>query len=197
MTMKRTWVLLGVASLTSLWLASGVAYAEDWQGKSDTKTSGNIQVEFITQADGSVVGDNNIAVQLKDTSTGQPIVRDSVTVQLLMDAGDTAMTHGGMGMSAQDPVAANLKAVQGTPGRYSGKVSFSNAGDWKARVAIDPRGIQAPLTFSVRVSSAGPNWLIIGGFLAIIAAAVGIVLAMKRKSTPAASLTPTLEAGEA
>ena len=196
--MRKKWIVLAVASLTSLWLASGIAYAEEGKGKSEVKSAGNIQVEFVTPADGSVVGDNSVAVQLKDTSTGQPVVRDSVRVQLVMDAGDTAMSHGGMGMSAQDPITLDLKAVKEVPGSFAGKVNFRNTGDWKARVAVDPRGIQAPLTFSVRVGSAGPNWLVIGGILAIIALVIGgIVVAMKRKTPSAASTTLTLEADEA
>lgn len=196
--MRKKWIVLAVASLTSLWLASGIAYAEEGKGKSEVMSAGNIQVEFVTPADGSVVGDNSVAVQLKDTSTGQPVVRDSVRVQLVMDAGDTAMSHGGMGMSAQDPITLDLKAVKEVPGSFAGKVNFRNTGDWKARVAVDPRGIQAPLTFSVRVGSAGPNWLVIGGILAIIALVIGgIVVAMKRKTPSAASTTLTLEADEA
>jgi len=195
---RKKWIVLAVASLTSLWLASGIAYAEEGKGKSEVMSAGNIQVEFVTPADGSVVGDNSVAVQLKDTSTGQPVVRDSVRVQLVMDAGDTAMSHGGMGMSAQDPITLDLKAVKEVPGSFAGKVNFRNTGDWKARVAVDPRGIQAPLTFSVRVGSAGPNWLVIGGILAIIALVIGgIVVAMKRKTPSAASTTLTLEADEA
>jgi len=195
---RKKWIVLAVASLTSLWLASGIAYAEEGKGKSEVKSAGNIQVEFVTPADGSVVGDNSVAVQLKDTSTGQPVVRDSVRVQLVMDAGDTAMSHGGMGMSAQDPITLDLKAVKEVPGSFAGKVNFRNTGDWKARVALDPQGIQAPLTFSVRVGSAGPNWLVIGGILAIIALVIGgIVIAMKRKTPSAASTTLTLEADEA
>lgn len=196
--MRKKWIVLAVASLTSLWLASGIAYAEEGKGKSEVMSAGNIQVEFVTPADGSVVGDNSVAVQLKDTSTGQPVVRDSVRVQLVMDAGDTAMSHGGMGMSAQDPITLDLKAVKEVPGSFAGKVNFRNTGDWKARVAVDPRGIQAPLTFSVRVGSAGPNWLVIGGILAVIALVIGgIVVAMKRKTPSAASTTLTLEADEA
>lgn len=186
----RRWTMLAVASLASLWLATGMAYAEEWKGKSETKKLGNLQVEFITQADGSRVGDNNFAVQLKDLSTGQPVLREPVRVELTMDENDKSMKHGDM--SKEKPVVAELNAVKDAPGRYSGKANLSSAGDWKAEVFVDPAGGRT-VTFKVRVDSPGPNWLVIGGFLALIAVAAGIVVAVKRKA-PSAAAVPAPEA---
>lgn len=197
--MKIRWtVLAAMASVAALWMATSVAFAEEWAGKSETKTAGNVQVELITQADGSRVGENNLAVQLKDVSTGQPIVRDSVKVQLVMDAGDKGMSHGGSGMSTQDPITVELKAVKETPGRFAGKVVFSNSGDWKARAVVDPRGLQTPVVFDVAVGNAGPNWTVIGSVLLVVAAAViAVVVTVRRKPSKAASSTLALEADEA
>ncbi len=192
----RKLTILVLGSLIALGLWGGVAYAQEWKGKSEVKTAGNVQVEFITPAEGLKVGDNNLAVQLKDLSAGQPVVRESVRVDLLMDEADSSMKHGDM--SKQEPVVVQLKAEKNAAGRYSGKANLSSAGNWKARVFVDPRGIQAPLTFNVQVDGGGPNWLVIGGLLAAIAVVViGIAVAVRRKSAPEEAATQVLEAGEA
>jgi hypothetical protein len=188
-------VVLATVSLALVWLTAGIAFAEEWKGKSESKRNSSYQVELITPAEGLRVGENNLAVQLKDIATGQAVVRDAVRVDLLMDESDTSMGHGDM--AQQDPVAVQLMAVKDSPGRYSGKAEFSDAGAWKARVFADDRGIQAPVTFDISIGAGGPNWLVIGGVLALVMFGIGAVVIAKRKSTAAAPATPSLEASEA
>ncbi len=187
--MKVKWTLMVVASLASLLLATGVAYADEFKGESQTKTTGTVQVEFITEAEGTIVGESHIAVQLKDTATGQPIVRDSVQVELTMDEGDSSMNHGSM--SNQKPVLANLKASAEAPGKYSGKVPFTDAGDWKATVLVDGNGARGPVSFGVHVVSSGPNWLVIGGFIGVLALVVVAAAMAKRKGSSARATIST------
>lgn len=187
----RTWVLLAAASLATLWLFGSTAYADEFKAKSETKTAGAVQVEFITQAEGTIVGESHIAVQLKESATGRPIVRDSVRVELTMDEEDKSMSH--VDMSKQVPVVADLKASHDVPGKYSGKVNFTDAGNWKARVFVDANGVQSPVTFGMRVEGNGPNWLVIGGFVVILALVVGGAAAMKRKAPIAPPVKKTVE----
>jgi hypothetical protein len=190
----RRLVVLVSASLALVWLTAGIAFAQESTGKGETKRNSSYTVELITPAEGLKVGENNLAVQLKDAA-GQPVVRDSVRVDLLMDEADTSMGHGNM--AQQEPVVVQLMAVKGSPGRYGGTAELSDAGAWKARVFADERGVQAPLTFNVSVGGSGPNWLLIGGLLAVITAAIGAVVVVKRRPTAAVPATPALEASEA
>jgi hypothetical protein len=180
--MKEKWIALVATLLASLMLVSGIAYADESKGKSETKAAGPIQVEFITPPEGAVVGANQIALHLKDTATGQPVVRDSVRVQLSMDGGDMShMNHGAV--SNQSPLTADLLAARDEPGYYSGKVNFTDAGDWKANVVLDPRNPQGSASFGVHVinKSSGPNWLIIGLFVGIIGAVALVAFVMKSR----------------
>lgn len=176
--MLGKWLRLIGIGLLSMWLASGVAYAEEPKSRSEVRSIGNVQVELATPADGLKVGDNDIALQLRDTVTGQPVTRDSVRVDLLMDAGDQSMMHGDM--SKQAPVVANLKASKDVPGRYSGKVNLSNAGRWQAKVSLDA---QTSTTFNVNVNDGGPNWVIIGGGVGTFALGVIAVAVLKRRAS--------------
>ncbi len=189
--MGRKWALLAVASLASLWLASGMAYAEEGKGKAEAKTAGNIVAEFVTPPDGTVVGENQITLQLRDAATGRPIVPDSVRVEFTMDESDRSMQHGDM--SQQKPVAVKLAGSKDAPGKYTGKADLTSAGDWKARVIVDLDGVQRALTFGVRVSGSGPNWLIVGGLLAIVVAAIGGVVVMRRKAASGAAARTAAE----
>ena len=101
--------MVAMVALAATWLATGVAFAEEWTGKSETKTVTGIQVEVITPAAGLKAGENNLAVRLKEAAGGQAVVREFARVDLVMDEGDSSMNHGGM--STQKPVAFELKAV--------------------------------------------------------------------------------------
>ncbi|MHB0870109.1 MAG: FixH family protein [Chloroflexota bacterium] len=191
----RKWHVTALTCLAGLWLLAGVAYAEEWNGKSETRTVTGFQVELTTPAEGVKVGENKLAVRLKDSATGQPVVRESVRVDLLMDEADTSMNHGGM--SSQKPVSVELKAVKDSPGRYEGKMSLSDAGVWRVRVFADARGIQAPASFTVRAESSGPNWLVLGGFALLILGGIGGVVAVVRKGSAPAPAAPAPEASEA
>jgi hypothetical protein len=195
MRVVRRLVALVSASLVFAWMTAGVAFAEEWKGKSEVKRNSSHSVELIIPAEGLKVGENNLAVQLRDNATGQPVVRDAVRVDLLMDETDTSMKHGDM--SQLEPVTLQLSAVTGSPGRYLGQADLSDEGTWKVRVFADDRGIQAPVTFTVSVAGGGPNWLVIAGLLALVALAIGGVLVLKRRSTPAVAASPALEASEA
>lgn len=178
--MKRKWVLLVVAGLLSLWLASGLAYAQETKGKTVVQTVGNVQVEFVAPESGLVSGDNQIAVQLKDTATGKPVVQNSLRVEMSMDTTDKSMSgHGDM--ATQKPVLAELTASKDVAGRYTGKVTLDGAGKWTAKVYLDAQR-STILSLGVAAGS-GPNLLLIGGGIAaVLALAVAVVFLLKRKS---------------
>lgn len=205
--------MVAMVALAATWLATGVAFAEEWQGKSETKTVTGIQVEVITPAAGLKAGENNLAVRLKEAAGGQAVVREFARVDLVMDEGDSSMNHGGM--STQKPVAFELKAVAAEQGRYEGKVTLSDPGNWNLRVFTDSRGVGSPASFKVSAEKAspaaatqsgaaapqasGPNWLVLGGLALLVVAGIGGVVArVKRSSAPApAPAAPVQETTQA
>lgn len=194
---------MAVVGLVSLWLLSGVAYAQEWEGKSQTTTVTGIQVELITPAEGLKVGENSLSVRMKEAPGGHAVVRDSVRVDLAMDESDRSMNHGSM--SNQKPVVFELKAVASEQGRYEGTATLSDPGDWNLRVFTDARGLGAPASFKVRAEksgatgeqASGPNWPILGGFALLIVAAIGGVVVVVRKSSASARITPIKDANRA
>jgi hypothetical protein len=147
---------------------------------------------------------------MKEAQGGRPVVREFARIDLAMDEGDKSMNHGSM--SNQKPVVVELKAVASEQGRYEGKVSISDPGDWNLRVFTDSRGVGSPAAFKVRAEKSGPaaastgaspatqgsgpNWLVIGGFAALIVAAIGVVVNAAKKSS-AAPGTPKQETNQA
>lgn len=192
----KKWTLTAIACLAGLLLATGIAYAEEWQGKAETKTAGGLRIELITPADGVKMGENNVAVRLSDAASGQPVVRESLRMDFLMDESDTSMNHGGM--SSQKPVVVDLEPVKDAPGRYEGKADLAYSGDWRARVYADSRGLLAPVSFKVSVASGGPNLLVIGGIAAlIVAATAAAVVARGRGANAEAASEQAVEATKA
>jgi hypothetical protein len=190
--LKRKWILLVVASVVGLMLASGIAYADGPKMRSEVKTAGKTQVEFLTPEGASLVGDNQVAVQLKDTATGQPIVRPSVRAELVMDGGGQAMQgmHHGADMSVQKPIVVELKADPQEPGKYTGTLNFTDPGSWNARIVAGPSALQDAVSFTVRVDKKtnGPNWLVIGGFLGLVVVGIALVFVLRsRAASPAAT----------
>jgi hypothetical protein len=184
--MKGSWMLTAVASLTGLLLAAGVAYADGPKGHTDTKSTGKTQVELITPDGASLVGENHVVVHLSDVATGQPVIRDAVRVELTMDAsGGSMQGHNHMaGMAGQAPIVANLVPSQNAPGQYAGTVSFTDPGNWSARVIAGPSAAQDAVLFQVKVDkpSRGPNWLVIGGFLGIIVGIAALAFVAKNRA---------------
>jgi hypothetical protein len=186
--MKGKSALLLVAGLLSLWLASGLAYAQESKGTAAVGTVAGAQIEFVAPQGGLVEGENAISVHVKDTATGKPLVQDGVRVEMTMDTTDRSMSHGDM--STQKPVLAELKASQ-TPGTYAGRVSLSGAGKWNAKIYLDA---QRSTIIGVNVAAGGPNMLLIGGgAAAVVALVVAGIFVLKRKAA-APAVAPT--AGE-
>lgn len=216
--------MVAMVALAATWLATGVAFAEEWQGKGETKTVTGIQVEVITPAAGLKVGENNLAVRLKEAAGGQAVVREVVRGDLAMDEGDKSMNHGGM--STQKPVGFELKPVASEQGRYEGKVTLTDPGNWNLRVFTDSRGVGSPASFKVSAEKAsaaapatnsgaaapqaatkntaaapqasGPNWLVLGGLALLVVAGIGGVVArVKKSSAPAPAPAAPVETPQA
>ena len=126
--MKRLWLVVFV-----LLLVAGIAYAKDYEVK---KKAGEYDVEVKIDRNPPVVGDNNVKIEIKDSS-GKYVTDAKVVV----DYGMPAMP----GMPAMNYKAdAELKGNE-----YKAKMNLSMSGSWNIAVKITRAGKTSTMKFTV------------------------------------------------
>lgn len=116
-----------------LFLAVGIAYAKDYEVK---KKAGEYDVEVKIDKNPPVVGDNNIAIEIKDSS-GKYVTDAKVKVDYSMPAmpGMPAMNY---------KTDAELKGNE-----YKAKMNLSMSGSWNIAVKITKGGKTVSMKFNV------------------------------------------------
>jgi inner membrane protein involved in colicin E2 resistance len=126
--MKRLWLVVFV-----LLLVAGIAYAKDYEVK---KKAGEYDVEVKIDRNPPVVGDNNVKIEIKDSS-GKYVTDAKVVV----DYGMPAMP----GMPAMNyKTDAELKGDE-----YKAKMNLSMSGSWNIAVKITRAGKTSTMKFTV------------------------------------------------
>lgn len=126
--MKRT----GIVVLLLL-LVAGIAYAKDYEVK---KKAGDFDVEVAIDKNPPVVGDNNVKIEIKDSS-GKYVSDAKVVVDYSMPAMP--------GMPAMNYKAdAQLKGDE-----YKAKMNLSMSGSWNIAVKITRAGKTSTMKFTV------------------------------------------------
>lgn len=120
-------------------------------------------------------GDNQFTITLRDKNN-KPISNAKVETTVQMDK---AMGMGAQDMNKSKPMMSQLKESN-VKGQYIGSAKFTDKGKWNIKTSFTANGKMESTAFDVDVVSAGPNWVIIGGFLGVIALVV-IVVAVKKK----------------
>jgi len=116
-----------------LFLVAGIAYAKDYEVK---KKAGEYDVEVKIDRNPPVVGDNNVKIEIKDSS-GKYVTDAKVVV----DYGMPAMP----GMPAMNYKAdAELKGNE-----YKAKMNLSMSGSWNIAVKITRAGKTSTMKFTV------------------------------------------------
>jgi len=123
---------LSVVSLILL-LIAGIAYAKDYEVK---KKAGEYDVEIKIDKNPPVVGDNNIEIEIKDSS-GKYVTDAKVKVEYTMPAmpGMPAMNY---------KTKTELK-----DNKYNAKINLSMSGSWNIAVKITRDKKTSKVTFSV------------------------------------------------
>ena len=85
------------------------------------------------------------------------------------------------GMTEDKPMMIDLKEGS-KKGEYTGMVDFKTKGKWIIKSTFDVKGQAKNADFDVDVQSAGPNFLIIGGFSGVIILVIVIAAINKKKS---------------
>jgi len=116
-----------------LFLVAGIAYAKDYEVK---KKAGEYDVEVKIDRNPPVVGDNNVKIEIKDSS-GKYVTDAKVVV----DYGMPAMP----GMPAMNyKTDAELKGDE-----YKAKMNLSMSGSWNIAVKITRAGKTSTMKFTV------------------------------------------------
>lgn len=126
--------LIAVAAVTVL-LFTGIVYAKDYEVK---KKAGEYDVAVMIDRNPPVVGDNNIAIAVRD-SAGKDVTDARVTVEYSMPAmsGMPAMRY---------KAEAELKGNE-----YRAKMTLPTPGSWTVVVKIARQGKKATMNFVANV----------------------------------------------
>lgn len=135
-------------------------------------------------------GLNDVTIGLVDAN-GRPLSGVAVTIATEkhveeMDMGGgtgSGMDMGGSSSTGHSEMAAMKPGT--SPGHYDGQVEFGKGGDWMVVVAFTIEGKERSVSIPVDLPNSGPNMLVIGGFLALIAAVVVVAAVRRKKSAPA------------
>ncbi|MDO8473490.1 MAG: hypothetical protein Q7T05_06705 [Dehalococcoidia bacterium] len=137
-------------------------------------------------------GLNDVTIGLIDAN-GRPLSGVAVTIateqhtkEMVMGGGTSSgMDMGGNSATGHSEMAAMKPGT--SPGHYAGQVDFGDGGDWMVVVAFTIEGKERSVSIPVDLPNSGPNMLVIGGFLALIAVVV-IVAAARRKKAAAVTV---------
>ncbi|MCE5220555.1 MAG: FixH family protein [Clostridium sp.] len=146
-------------------------------GQGTEKSSNGINAELTFNKDNKVkTGKNDVMVTLHDNNDKE-IQNADVKISAEMDK---SSDMGGMNMDKLKPIEAALESSGN--GQYMGNIDFTDKGKWTVTANVLVNGEKKDIKFDVDVASAGPNWIVIGGFVGIVAVII-VVAAVKKKSS--------------
>jgi hypothetical protein len=175
---KKT--IRGVVLSLILTLGLSTAAFADGMGNMDMvqgteKSANGINAELTFNKDNKVkTGKNDVMVTLHDNNDKE-IENADVKITAEMDK-DSDM--GGMNMDNSKPIEVALESSGN--GQYMGNIDFTDKGKWTVTANVMVNGEKKDIKFDVDVVSAGPNWVVIGGFVGVVAVII-IVAAVKKK----------------
>ena len=169
--------LILTLGLSTAAFADGMDHNMD-MGHGTEKSMGDINAELTFNKDNNVkTGDNDVMVTLHD-SNGKEIDDATVNIKIKMDGGSDMSGHNHGNMNMDEP---KLLDNSGN-GQYMGTVNFTDKGKWTVTANVSVNGEEKNIKFDADVVSAGPNWVVIGGFVGIVAVII-VVAAVKKKSS--------------
>lgn len=178
--MKKKTIRGAVLSLILTLGLSTAAFADGMgdmdMGQGTEKRMDGISAELTFNEDNKVkTGKNDVMVTLHDSSDKE-IENANVNISAEMDS---SSDMGGMSMDKSKPIEAALE--NNGKGQYMGNIDFTDKGKWTVTANVIVNGEKKDIKFDVDVVSAGPNWVVIGGFIGIVAVII-VVAAVKKKS---------------
>lgn len=178
--MKKKTIRGAIAGLIFTLGLSTAAFADGMgnmdMGKGTEKSASGIKAELTFNKDNKVkAGKNDVMVTLHDDNNKE-IQNAEVKISAEMDKNSDM---GGMNMDKSKLIEATLESSGS--GQYMSNIEFSDKGKWVVTANVTVNGEKKDIKFDVDVVSAGPNWVVIGGFVGIVVVII-IVAAVKKKS---------------
>ena len=125
-------------------------------------------------------GSNEFTLSLIDKD-GKPLKDANLKVTADMDR---SIDMAGDGMAKDKPMMIDLKEGS-TKGEYLGMADLKTKGKWIIKATFNVGGQEKNIDLDFNVQSAGPNFLIIGGFTGVIVLVIVIAALNKKKSIKA------------
>lgn len=157
---------------------STLAFA-DTTGTQINKEVDGIKASLNFPSEKLKAGSNEFTISLLDKN-GQPLTDANLKVTADMDRSTMGMD----GMEKDEPMMIDLKSGS-NKGEYSGMVDLKTKGKWIIKATFDVQGQEKNIDLDFNVQSAGPNFLIIGGFSGVIVLIIVIAAINKKKSIKA------------
>jgi hypothetical protein len=123
----------------------------------------NYKVKLVFKDKTAKTGMNEFTIKLTDTAN-MPVENANMTLVTKMDQ-NSQMS---MNMNNVDPISLQLTENVNVKGEYLGKIDLKYAGSWIAKANFTVNGKENSTDFNVEVSSAGPNWVVIGIFTGLL-----------------------------
>ena len=179
--MKKKTIRGAILSLILTLGLSTAAFADGMgnmdMGKGTEKSANGIKAELTFNKDNKVkTGKNDVMVTLHDNNDKE-IEKADVKISAEMDK---SSDMGGMSMDKSKPIEVTLENNEN--GQYMGNIDFTDKGKWTVTANVMVNGEKKDIKFDVDVISAGPNWVVIGGFIGIVSVII-IVAAVKKKQS--------------
>ncbi|MFW2488062.1 FixH family protein [Clostridium chromiireducens] len=172
--MKKKTIRGAILSLILTLGIPTVAFADGMEmGKGIEKKVDGINVQLAFGEEQAKTGKDEIMITLHDGNDNE-IEGATVTVIAEMDKSSEM----DMDMGHSEPIEVTLENSE--EGQYMGEINFTDEGKWIVTTNLVVNGEKTNVEFNVDVANGGPNWVVIGGFIGIIAAII-IVAAVKKK----------------
>ena len=178
---KKT--IRGVVLSLILTLGLSTAAFADGMGNMDMakgteKSANGIKAELTFNKDNKVkTGKNDVMITLHDNNDKE-IEKATVNISAEMDK---SSDMGGMNMDKSKPIEVTLENSE--KGQYMGNINFTDKGKWIITATATLNGEKKDIKFDVDVASGGPNWVVIGGFMGIVAVIIVVAAVKKKKSS--------------
>ncbi len=169
-----------ILALASLALVATMALSANEEMKGLVKEVNGYKVELVFMNGAPMVGKNQMMIRLSDSMMA-PVDGAMVSATAKMDAG---MSMGGSSMSEGKSLTMEMMAgaAGSKKGEYMATVDFPNEGKWVVDASAKVGDASLPASFEVEVAKAGPNMLIVGGFIGIILLVIVVAAINKARS---------------
>lgn len=126
--------------------------------------------------------DTTYELKILNINTNEPVKSASLKLSATMDQAGGHNMPGMESQSSGSQIESDFTPT-GKAGEYQSKIAFNMEGDWQLQVTglVDDKPVDFGLKDSVLKPKTDPNWVIIGGFLALIVA-TGTIFANKKRT---------------